>query len=175
MAVSVEGSVEGPCIGFSYGSPFSIGKVDVVHKLVENGEAQYAVILPEGSNGDMREAVNSFADKLSDLYGVKFEVKKNQKLAGDKKLLMVGIPEDASYAEYFADVTYGDYEVKITDDGNIVIAAWSIDAIGNACTKLFLKLQNAYGAGDTLGTINDEILIKGKDTALLDCAVPHSL
>ncbi|MBO5701627.1 MAG: MBL fold metallo-hydrolase [Clostridia bacterium] len=141
--------------------------------LVADGDAQYAVILPVESTGPMREAVNSFADKLSGLYGVKFEVKKNKNLAGGKRLLMVGVPEDDSYTEYFADVPYGEYAVKITDDGNIVVAAWSIDAIGNACTKLFLKLQNAYGAGDTLGTINDEILIKGKDTALLDCAVPH--
>lgn len=141
--------------------------------LVADGEAQYAVILPVESTGPMREAVNSFADKLSDLYGVKFEVKKNKNLAGDKRLLMVGVPEDDSYTEYFADVPYGEYAVKITEDGNIVVAAWSVDAIGNACTKLFLKLQTACGAGDSLGTINDEILIKGKDTALLDCAIPH--
>jgi ribonuclease BN (tRNA processing enzyme) len=141
--------------------------------LVSDGEAQYAVILPAESTGPMREAVNSFADKLSDLYGVKFEVKKNKNLAGGKRLLMVGVPEDDAYTEYFADVPYGEYAVKIADDGNIVVAAWSLDAIGNACTKLLFKLQSAYDKGDLLGAVCEDILLNGKDTTMLDCAIPH--
>ena len=86
-----------------------------------DGEAQYALILPENSNGDMRTAVNSFADKLTDLYGAKFEVKKNSSLAEGKNLIMIGAQEDTEYASYFADVPYRDYAVKITDDGNIVL------------------------------------------------------
>ena len=112
--------------------------------MVADGEAQYAVLLPAESTGPMREAVNSFADKLSDLYGVKFEVKKNKNLANGKKLIMVGVPEDNSYTEYYADVQYGEYAVKITADGNVVIAAWSLESINNSCTKFFLKLKNSY-------------------------------
>ena len=142
-------------------------------KLVENGEAQYAVLLPADSTGAMREAVNSFADKLSELYGVKFEVKKNKKIAGDTKLIAVGVPEDLSYAEYFGDVGYGEYEVKLAKDGNVVIAAWSLNAINDSCTKFYLKLKKAYEAGDTSGTLGEDVLLKGKDTDLLDFRLPH--
>ena len=140
--------------------------------LVAEGEAQYALILPKESNADMKDAVNSLADKLSELYGVKFEVKKNKKLAGEKRLLMVGVPEDDSYADYFADASYREYEVKITDNGNIIVSAWSINAINDACTKLFLKLKKAYEAGDVLGSVGEEILLEGKDTTLIDADIP---
>lgn len=142
------------------------------HTLVADGEAQYAVLLPVESTGPMREAVNSFADKLSELYGVKFEVKKSQKLAGDKRLIMVGLPEDAPYTEYYTDVPYCEYEVKLTDDGNVVIAAWSLNAINDSCTKFFMKLEKAYESGDTYGTLSEEVLVKGRDTALLDAKIP---
>lgn len=142
------------------------------HTLVADGEAQYAVLLPVESTGPMREAVNSFADKLSKLYGVKFEVKKSQKLAGDKKLIMVGLPEDAPYTEYFTDVPYCEYAVKLTDDGNVAIAAWSLNAINDSCTKFFMKLEKAYESGDIYGTLSEEVLVKGRDTALLDAKIP---
>lgn len=142
-------------------------------KLVENDEAQYAVILPEGSNGDMRDAVNSFADKLSDLYGVKFEVKKNKNLAEGKKLIMVGAQDDDTYAPYYADVAYREYAVKLADDGNIVIAAWSTGSIGDACTKLILRLEKAYDAGNTEGEITEEMLFTGYNSSLLDAEIPH--
>ena len=135
--------------------------------LVADGEAQYAILLPVESTGPMREAVNSFADKLSDLYGVKFDVKKNKNLAGGKRILMVGVPEDDAYTEYFAEVPYGEYAVKIADDGNIVVAAWSLDAINTACTKLLFKLQSAYDKGDLSGAVCDDLLLNGKAYAPL--------
>lgn len=138
-----------------------------------DGEAQYALILPENSNGDMRTAVNSFADKLTDLYGAKFEVKKNSSLAEGKNLIMIGAQEDTEYASYYADVPYRDYAVKITYDGNIVIAAWSLDAIGNCTSKLFMRLKSAFDAGDTVGFITDDILINGADTSMLDASIPQ--
>ncbi len=141
--------------------------------LVENGEAMYAVILPENSNGEMRTAVNSFADKLGDLYGAKFEVKKNRALAEGKKLIMIGAQEDKEYASYFADVAYRDYAMKITDDGNIVVAAWSVEAIGNCTSKLIMKLKSAFDSGDTLGLITEDILINGADTSMLDASIPQ--
>lgn len=146
---------------------------DIVHKLVENGEAQYAVVLPEGSNGDMREAVNSFADKLSDLYGVKFEVKKNKNLAEGKKLIMVGAQDDNAYASYYADVAYREYAVKLTDDGNIVIAAWNVGSIGDACSKLILKLKKAVDSGNTDGELTEDILFVGYNSSMLDAEIPH--
>ena len=146
---------------------------DVAHKLVRNGEAQYAVILPEGSNGDMREAVNSFADKLSDLYGVKFEVKKNKNLAEGKKLIMVGAQDDETYASYYADVAYREYAVKLTDDGNVVIAAWSTGSIGDCCSKLILKLKKAVDSGNTDGELTEDILFVGYDSSMLDAEIPH--
>ena len=146
---------------------------NTVNKLVENGEAQYAVILPEGSNGDMREAVNSFADKLSDLYGVKFEVKKNKNLAEGKKLIMVGAQNDEAYAPYYADVAYREYAVKLTDDGNVIVAAWSTGSISDACSKLILKLKKTYESGNTEGELTEAILFIGYNSSLIDAEIPH--
>ncbi len=140
--------------------------------LVAEGEAQYAVILPEGSTGPMREAVNSFADKLSGLYGVKFEVKKNKNLAEGKKLIMIGVQEDDTYASYYIDVAYRDYRIKLTDDGNVVIAAWSLDSIGDCCSKFIMKLKKTYEAGDTLGTLTEDVLVNGVDSSMLDVQIP---
>ena len=115
-----------------------------VPMLVENGEAAYAIVLPERSNGDIRNAANSFADKLGDIYGVKFEVKKNAKLADGKKLIMIGAQAESEYSSYYADVPYREYAMKLTDDGNIVIAAWSIDAIGDCCSKFIMRLKKSF-------------------------------
>ncbi len=68
---------------------------EILPMLVENGESAYAIVLPERSNGDIRNAANSFADKLGDIYGVKFEVKKNAKLAEGKKLILIGAQAEA--------------------------------------------------------------------------------
>lgn len=144
-----------------------------IYTLAQNGEAQYAVILPEGSNGDMRVAVNSFAEKLGELYGVKFEVKKSKDLAEGKGLIMVGAQDDETYASYYENVPYREYAVKLTDDGNVVIAAWSVESIGTACTKLLLKLKNAAEAGDALGTLTSDIELKGVDTSLLNAEIPQ--
>lgn len=141
--------------------------------LVSDGTSQYAVILPEDSNGDMREAVNSFAGKLSDLYGVKFDVKKNKNLAEGKKLIMVGAQSDDTYASYYEGVAYRDYAVKLTDDGNVVIAAWSLDAIGDCCTKFYMKLKKTFDAGDTLGKLSEDVLVNGADTSMLDADIPQ--
>ncbi len=146
--------------------------IDDALTLVADGEAQYAVILPEGSTGPMREAVNSFADKLSGLYGVKFEVKKNKKLAEGKKLIMIGVQEDDTYASYYTDIAYRDYRIKLTDDGNVVIAAWSLDSIGDCCSKFIMKLKKTYEAGDTLGALTEDVLVSGFDSSMLDFDIP---
>ncbi len=148
-------------------------EIESVMTLVSDGAAQYAVILPEDSNGDMREAVNSFAGKLSDLYGVKFEVKKNKNLAEGKRLIMVGAQSDDTYASYYEDVTYRDYAVKLTDDGNVVVAAWSVDVIGDCCTKFYMKLKKTFDSGDALGTLSEDVLVSGADTSMLDANIPH--
>lgn len=134
--------------------------------LVENGEAAYAIVLPERSNGNIRNAANSFADKLGDIYGVKFEVKKNSKLAEGKKLIMIGAQAETEYSSYFADVSYREYAMKLTDDGNIVIAAWSVDAIGDCCSKFIMRLKKSFESGDAAGKITDEVLVKGVDSAI---------
>lgn len=147
--------------------------VQTLPTLVENGEAAYAIVLPERSNGNIRNAANSFADKLGDIYGVKFEVKKNSKLAEGKKLLMIGAQAEAEYSSYFADVPYREYAMKLTDDGNIVIAAWSVDAIGDCCSKFIMRLKKSFESGDTAGKITDEVLVKGVDSAIMEAEVPH--
>lgn len=147
--------------------------VESAPTLVSGGAAQYALILPEDSNGDMRDAVNSFANKLSELYGVKFEVKKNKNLAEGKKLIMVGAQNDETYSSYYQDVSYREYAVKLADDGNVIIAAWSIDSIGNCCSKFFLKLKSAFDAGDKAGKLGEEVFVSGIDTSILDFEVPH--
>lgn len=141
--------------------------------LVENGEVAYAIVLPERSNGNIRNAANSFADKLGDIYGVKFEVKKNSKLAEGKKLIMIGAQAEAEYSSYFADVPYREYAMKLTDDGNIVIAAWSVDAIGDCCSKFIMRLKKSFESGDTAGKITDEVLVKGVDSAIIEAEIPH--
>ena len=141
--------------------------------LVENGEAAYAIILPEGSSGDMRDAVNSFASKLSAIYGVKFEVKKNKNLAEGKRLITIGAQEDGTHAELYSEIPYNKYAVRLTDDGNIAIAAWSTSTIGDACSKLIMKLEKSFSAGNTVGTLTEEWELDGKDTSLLDVAVPN--
>ncbi len=146
---------------------------DIEPMLVENGEAAYAIILPEKSNGDIRNAANSFADKLGDIYGVKFEVKKNAKLAEGKKLIMIGAQAEAEYSSYYADVPYREYATKLTDDGNVVIAAWSVDAIGDCCSKLVLRLKKSFDSGDTAGKITEDILVKGVDSSIIAAEVPH--
>lgn len=35
-----------------------------------------------------------------------------------------------------------------------------------------MKLKNAYESGDLLGTLNEDVLVKGKDTSLLDVKIP---
>ena len=147
--------------------------VQTLPTLVENGEAAYAIVLPERSNGDIRNAANSFADKLGDIYGVKFEVKKNSKLAEGKKLIMIGAQAEDEYSSYYADVPYREYAMKLTDDGNIVIAAWSVDAIGDCCSKFIMRLKKSFDSGDTAGTITDEVLVKGVDSAIIEAEVPH--
>lgn len=147
--------------------------VQTLPTLVENGEAAYAIVLPERSNGNIRNAANSFADKLGDIYGVKFEVKKNSKLAEGKKLIMIGAQAEAEYSSYFADVPYREYAMKLTDDGNIVIAAWSVDAIGDCCSKFIMRLKKSFESGDTAGKITDEVLVKGVDSAIIEAEVPH--
>jgi L-ascorbate metabolism protein UlaG (beta-lactamase superfamily) len=104
---------------------------------------------------------------------VKFEVKKNRALAEGKKLIMIGAQEDTEYASYYTDVSYRDYAVKITEDGNIVIAAWSVESIGNCCSKLIMRLKKAYESGDIAGMISDELLINGIDSSMLDAEVPQ--
>ena len=147
--------------------------VQTLSTLVENGEAAYAIVLPERSNGNIRNAANSVADKLGDIYGVKFEVKKNSKLAEGKKLIMIGAQAEAEYSSYFADVPYREYAMKLTDDGNIVIAAWSVDAIGDCCSKFIMRLKKSFESGDTAGKITDEVLVKGVDSAIIEAEVPH--
>lgn len=147
--------------------------VDPVPVLVENGEAAYAIVLPERSNGDIRNAANSFADKLGDIYGVKFEVKKNAKLAAGKKLILIGAQAEEDYSSYYADVPYREYAMKLTDDGNIVIAAWSVDAIGDCCSKFIMRLKKSFDSGDVEGKITAEVLVKGVDSAIIDAEVPH--
>ena len=141
--------------------------------LVENGEAAYAIILPEGSSGDMREAVNAFASDLSKLYGVKFEVKKNKALASGKKMLMIGAQEDETYASYYASVPYNKYEIKLTDDGNVAIVAWSVRAIGDVCTKLMMRLESSFAAGDTLGTLSEDLIVSGKESGVMEADIPQ--
>ncbi len=148
-------------------------KSESLPTLVADGEARYAVILPENSNREMRDAVNSFAGKLSDLYGVKFEVKKSKNLAEGKKLIMVGAQNDETYVSYYADVAYCDYAVRLTEDGNVVIAAWSLDSIGDCCSKFYMKLKKTYDAGDVLGTLGADVLVSGTDTSMLDADIPH--
>ena len=147
--------------------------VQTLPMLVENGEAVYAIVLPERSNGDIRNAANSFADKLGDIYGVKFEVKKNSKLAEGKKLIMIGAQAEDEYSSYYADVPYREYAMKLTDGGNIVIAAWSVDAIGDCCSKFIMRLKKTFESGDTAGKITDEVLVKGVDSAIIEAEVPH--
>ncbi len=146
---------------------------EATFSLVENGEAAYAIILPEGSSGEMREAVNSFASKISAIYGVKFEVKKNKNLAEGKRLITVGAQEDGTHADLFSEIPYNKYAVRLTDDGNIAVVAWSVSTIGDACSKLIMKLEKSFSAGDTVGTLTEEWELDGKDASLLDAAVPN--
>ena len=141
--------------------------------LVENGESAYAIVLPERSNGDIRNAANSFADKLGDIYGVKFEVKKNSKLAEGKKLILIGAQAEAEFSSYYADVPYREYAMKLTEDGNIVIAAWSVDAIGDCCSKFIMRLKKSFETGDTAGKITEDVLVKGVDSSIIEAEVPH--
>ena len=146
---------------------------EILPMLVENGEAAYAIVLPERSNGDIRNAANSFADKLGDIYGVKFEVKKNSKLAEGKKLILIGAQAEAEFSSYYADVPYREYAMKLTEDGNIVIAAWSVDAIGDCCSKFIMRLKKSFETGDTAGKITEDVLVKGVDSSIIEAEVPH--
>lgn len=154
-------------------SETDVPTADILPMLVENGESAYAIVLPERSNGDIRNAANSFADKLGDIYGVKFEVKKNSKLAEGKKLILIGAQAEAEFSSYYADVPYREYAMKLTEDGNIVIAAWSVDAIGDCCSKFIMRLKKSFESGDTAGKITEDVLVKGVDSSIIEAEVPH--
>lgn len=142
--------------------------VSQVPTLVSDGKANYTVILPESSSGEIRKAANALCDKLGDIFGVKFKYSKTKAgLPEDQKLILIGAQSDSESA-----IPYNKYRVTVEDNGNIVISAWSASALGDVCTKLALRISSSVENGDTLGSVTDALEIEGTDTALLADEVP---
>lgn len=140
--------------------------------LVADGEAQYVVILPERSNGAIRDAVSVFCDQLSDLYGAKFSTKTSRKgLADGQRVILIGAQADGS--AMLDGLAYNAYRVQVSETGDIVVGAWSSSAISEACGKLILRCRKAVEQGDTVGTVTEALAFTGTDADLLDVELPQ--
>lgn len=136
--------------------------------LVKDGAANYAIVLPAASNGPIRTAANNLCSDLGKLFGVKFTVKSNHASTDDsQRKILIG-----AGAGNRQTLAYHQYSVTLSPQGDIVISAWTGEAISTACGKLMMKIKAAVKDGDSLGTVNEGLCFDGIDTGIMQTDLP---
>ena len=136
--------------------------------LIKDGAANYAVILPESSNGPIRTAANTLCNDLDKLFGVKFALKSNSaSLDASQRKIFIGV---SKYNEQ--TLPYHEYNVTLSPEGDILISAWTSEAISTACSKLMMKIKDVVKDGDIQCTVTQNLCFSGVDTSILQTDLP---
>ncbi len=136
--------------------------------LIKGDAANYAVILPESSNGPIKTAANQLCSDLGKLFGVKFTQKSNSaSLDESQRKIIIGV---GKYNQKMP--AYHEYSVTLSPEGDIIISAWTSEAISTACGKLMMKIKAAVNDGDSLCTVNEALCFDGIDTSILQTDLP---